>query len=110
VIPVANASLTAIAGGGFTDDYDLDATADGTVRWSGDAPAYLVRRRDERARGRTSDIVVDEFLVVDDELGKLVQDGDTVTFEFETVTENRQVSLVQRHPVAGTCRLTFETT
>lgn len=106
-IPVANATLTAISGGGLAEDYDTPASA-GSARWTGSVGAYVV---DELVRA-VSPGRVDELrktsIVLPAGIARKAQRGDALTFTYQGVDQTRTVGDIRITEVVGTARLTFE--
>lgn len=115
MLPASNATLTSIMGGGFTADYDQPATS-GTARWQGTVGVYVVEEiitvaSATRRAGEGADSVNEltrTYLVLDAELGRLVQTGDTLTYTLDGVTSTRVARNVRVTPIVSTARVTFE--
>ena len=105
VLPLVNATLTKIAGGGTTEDYDTAAGTD-TQRLAGSEDAYVVEDLlSEVSYGRL-DQVEFTLVVVLLAVGALVLRGDTISFDHAGQTRSRTVRAVEQRRLMGTVRLT----
>lgn len=104
MLPVTNAQLLTIAGGGPSEDYDTPAGAD-TIRWQGMTGIYVV---DELVRsygpGRVDDVRRTSF-VAPARAARGIASGDTVTFRYQDVEHVRTVQDVRITEIAGTARI-----
>jgi hypothetical protein len=116
-LPLTNATLTQIAGSGFSPDWDQGSGSD-TVRWTGSTPAYVtevMRAATESAgdplgRGKDAGLELSEFkvtrIVVDKDPGKLIKRGDTVTYNWGDINGlQRVVADAQTYELFGTTRV-----
>lgn len=106
-LPATNATLTELAGGGTSANYDQDASA-GTPTWSGSESAYLVEKLTSiyNAERGALDRVRQSYLVVPYELVAFAVLGGTATFtNGDGNSQTRTVQNVERHEIAGTARL-----
>ncbi len=112
MLPLTNATLTQIAGGGHTEDWDRGPGAD-LIRWSGAADAYVTEKSTttiitEGAKDVYPSLTEAKLtrIVVDSSVGNLVQKGDTITFTWNNQTGiQRQVDNTQTYTLFGTTRL-----
>ncbi|MBA3688474.1 MAG: hypothetical protein H0W81_06570 [Chloroflexi bacterium] len=82
-----NATLTAITPVATVADFDVAASG-GTPRFSGAAPATLRELIVERD-GLDQDELVQTHLEVDYAVGRLVERGDTLTYDFDGTSHSR---------------------
>lgn len=112
VLPsITNATLTAVAGAGLSDDYDLGATG-GSSKWSGEESVYFQRETERVERGGASDVIVGRSVVVSDELAVTWEIGDVLTVApvgegVQTLTV-RRVAPTRAPGMAGVVRLAVE--
>jgi hypothetical protein len=97
ILPFHNAYLTAIKGGGTSEDYDADEGA-GTPKWSGEAQAHVVEEVVEvpNAGGalnefRRTYVSVPSTVRPSPELTS----GDTIVFTKDGVTHERELRRVE---------------
>jgi hypothetical protein len=104
-LPAANATITRIAGGGVSEDFDRPAGPD-TVRWQGEADAYRSQRTEQVARVDTLDIVTTTTVVVPIDIAQLVQIGDTISLSTgDEMEQQMTVTQLRLNPLGGTGRL-----
>jgi hypothetical protein len=105
-LPLANARLTKVAGGGASEDFDQPAGA-AAAKWSGDEDAYLVEKLVNSVTPQGLDQLRQDYLVIPAGLAGNVTTDDQVTYlrASDNVTATRKVKQIENHPVAGTCRL-----
>ena len=91
-LPLTNATLTAVAGPGFTEDYDDPATA-GSSKWSGSEDVTFSEITERVQIGGESNTIVRRSLIVDSELAVSWAIGDVLTVTYDgaarTVTVRR---------------------
>jgi hypothetical protein len=108
---ITNATLSAVAGAGFSDDYDQSATA-GASKWTGSEPVYFQRETERVDAGGRSDVIVGRSVVVSDELAVTWEIGDvlTVTPLGESVQslKVRRVAPTRAPGLAGVVRLAVD--
>lgn len=104
--PLANATLTSIAGGGTSEDYDTGPGAD-TARWTGSVDAYLQERLEAQVAGQQLDAVDVSRLVVPLAEGLNARRGDTVTYSYGGETFSRTVQHLEQYRIFGTVSLWF---
>jgi hypothetical protein len=115
VIPVANATLTAIIGPGTSADWDVPATA-GTARWQGRHAAYVVDElvRDPGTRATVHAHEVTEIrktsVVINARLARLVKQGDKLQFTYQDTSQERTAANVRITEITGTARIVLENT
>jgi len=84
-LPQHNATLTAVASGGTSEDYDTPASGD-TPDWQGEADAWFHDRRTLStntggvAGSGEADLVRRTYLVVPAELAEVIEVGKSLTF------------------------------
>lgn len=107
VVPATNATLTSVAGGGTTEDYDQPAGTD-TTRWTGSTGIYVVEELLTQLRDGSS---VDELnhtrLYLPLDVGGVVQRGDTLTYD-RGGTQTRIARTVAVHDFVGLAVVTLE--
>jgi len=104
----SNAVLTKITAPGTSDDYDTPAGA-GTDRWTGSIDITV--RRDpivEVQGGQALDVVRSTRIEVPYDVGRLIQHGDTLTYDYEGREWDRAVDDVTRAPLTGRVRVELE--
>lgn len=107
-LPARNATLTRVAGAGYSEDYDQPASPD-TPRWEGAADALLAERVEETVNGRQVDELRVSTVVVPFDLARLVEINDTLTLIDRLGTERaRTVRQVRLNRFAGTGRVWLE--
>lgn len=94
-LPQRNATVTLVASGGTSEDYDVAAGAD-AAEWTGEADAWLHDKVELMSNGTGGrDLVRRTYLVVPGQLGRRIDSGDNVTFtpdnEAERTAEVRDV-------------------
>lgn len=90
-LPQRNAILTAIAGGGTTEDYDSPAGAD-DPKWEGEADAWVHdSARAGSDLGGGFNLVKTTWVVIPGELAPFVAMGDSVSLERDGVASTREV-------------------
>ena len=105
-VPLVNATLTQIAGGGSSEDYDSPAGAD-TARWSGTADAYVDEHMESQVTGQSLDAIDVTRLVVPLTPGSQAQRGDTVTYTYGGQTVSRTVQHMWQYWLFGTVAYFF---
>lgn len=110
-LPFRNATVIAIAGHGYSDDWDDSATA-GATTWTGTADAFLSDdRQNEYTDGRATTIVT-RSIVVPKDLPVTVGDTLTVRWRDSTVTATVRAVLRSEPPkgvgLSATTRLEIE--
>lgn len=111
MIPVRNATLTAVSAGGFAADYDQPAGT-GTIKWTGSERVYWseVTEREE-VTGRTTDLDLRRYLIVDEGLPVSWLTGDSVTVTYRDAVRSgtvRDVQVTTADGLSGVVRLTLE--
>jgi hypothetical protein len=114
LLPMANATLTAVAAAGESDDFDHAGGA-GPAKWTGAEGVYFHERTERITTGSDSSVVVTRSVVASSDLEVDWGEGDHLTFTLvETGDEHDAVvRAVQRtaFPGApGVVRLTLEDT
>jgi hypothetical protein len=108
---ITNATLSAVAGAGFSDDYDQSATA-GASKFAGEEPVYFGRTTERVEAAGRSDVIVGRSVVVSDELAVTWEIGDvlTVTPLGESVQslKVRRVAPTRAPGLAGVVRLAVD--
>lgn len=113
MLPQTNATLTQLAGGGGSEDFDQVAGVD-PARWSGSVDAYYQERRDRVYGDNITSVVLRRSLIVANSALPLdVEEGDTVTFRFRGQLRSGRVQLIERRDLVAagdvaTTRLTLE--
>lgn len=110
MLPHSNATLTKVAGGGTSEDYDAPAGAD-TQKWAGRVGVYVQERTERVTVQAGSDVIVGRVAVVPAGLPVTFEQGDTLTLDFRgaTVTETVRAIATRAMPgVLGTTRLVLE--
>lgn len=80
MIAQANATITAVAGGGASEDFRNDAGASPT-KWEGEAGAYYTERRTQRQTAEGLDVVIERRLIVETRNPSVVYaEGDDVVW------------------------------
>lgn len=90
-LPQANATLTAVKGGGFSEDYDTAAGAD-TTKWQGEADAWVhdtMALASDLAGGRN--LTTATYVVLPGGLAPKITAGDTLHLERDGVVSTREV-------------------
>lgn len=116
ILPVRNATILKIAGGGTSEDYDEPAGAD-TAKWEGRRDAQLLEQAlsdvepgPGRPGGSGSGAALDELvrtrLIFDAALATVVP-GDSVTFRHRGVVATREVLTVVTPEPLGTVHVTL---
>lgn len=101
---ITNATLTKVETAGFTDDYNLVATA-GAIKWTGTESVYWSEvtehvntgdggRRGRDQQQRVADIVVSRSVVVDSSLAVTFAIGDILTLTVDAVVQTGVVDRV----------------
>lgn len=109
-LPQSNATLTRVAGGGTSEDFDVPAGADAD-KWAGKMGVYVQERTERLTHDRASDVIVERVVVVPASLPVEFAQGDTLTLDRdgEVVTEDvRAVARRELPGVPGTVRLVLE--
>jgi hypothetical protein len=108
---ITNATLTAVAGAGFSDDYDQSATA-GASKFSGEEPVYFQRETERVEAGGRSDVIVGRSVVVSDSLSISWEIGDVLTVtplgEAQQSLKVRRVAPTRAPGLAGVVRLAVD--
>lgn len=105
VIPFTNATLTAIKGGGFSENYDQNESGD-TTRWSGSEPVYVGEER-LTEQGRRLEHTSRAYVAIPQSLGIAVKQGDAVFFTHKSQPKERAVDDIRDLDLAGVTRLYF---
>lgn len=105
-LPLINATLTRIVGGGSSEDYAAPAGAD-AARWEGAEDAYLREELLTVTAGERRDEVQATRLTVPLSPGELAKRGDSITYIHAGETATRTLRGVETFRVYGTVRLTF---
>lgn len=100
MLPQANALLTSIDAAGAPADFDQAAGAGSSV-WTGAEPAYYTERRERVVRGGNSDVELRRYLTIRSAIGRLLDTGQSVTFEHAGATVVGTVQLVEVSDFAG---------
>lgn len=103
-LPAANATITSVADGGFSEDYDATATA-GTAKWTGNEDCYVVEQIRTVLAPDGLNRLKTIYLVVPADLGATVESGDTVAYLKDGTSLTGVVWEVQVAKIAGTARL-----
>jgi hypothetical protein len=108
---ITNATLSAVAGAGFSDDYDQSATA-GASKWTGSESVYFQRETERVDAGGRSDVIVGRSVVVSDELAVTWEIGDVLTVtplgEAQQSLKVRRVAPTRAPGLAGVVRLAVD--
>jgi hypothetical protein len=105
-LPLVNATLTVIAGGGGDANYDTPAGAD-LPKWEGEEDAYVVEELVEVQRDDSVDELQRTSIVITAERADGVERGDTLTYSYRGQTHTREVRDLRVAVLAGTARLVF---
>lgn len=106
-LPVTNAALTRVEGGGTTEDYE-QAAGTAVTKFTGSVPAYVVLTESVRSEPDGRNRRKRSFIVVPFETTGLLELDDTLTFTYEGETLQRPVREILPHKVAGTTRVYLE--
>lgn len=106
MLPLVNATVTAITAPGSSEDYGSAGGA-GSTLFSGEAPAYVTQQMFQNANGEKLDQITVTRLVLNYNVGNLVQRGGTITFSTDGVVSTRIVRELQRYLLFGTTRVWF---
>jgi hypothetical protein len=108
---ITNATLFAVAGAGFSDDYELEETA-GASKWSGEEPVYFQRETERIEAVGRSDVIVGRSVVVSDEVAVTWEIGDVLTVtplgEAQVALKVRRVAPTRAPGLAGVVRLAVD--
>ena len=107
---ITNATLTAVAGAGFSDDYDDAATA-GASKWTGSEDVLYSTSMTEQNAAGTSDVIEARSLVVSDDLDVDFEIGDVLTWTYRGDTQSDSVQRIAPTTapgLAGVVRLVIE--
>jgi hypothetical protein len=108
---ITNATLSAVAGAGFSDDYDQSATA-GASKWTGSESVYFQRQTERVDAGGRSDVIVGRSVVVSDDLAVAWEIGDVLTVtplgEAQQTLKVRRVAPTRAPGLAGVVRLAVD--
>jgi hypothetical protein len=109
-LPVSNATLTRVQGGGGSEDYDTGPTG-GADKWAGATGVYVNDRTNRVTSAERSSVIVSRTVVVAAELRVDWQVGDTLSFTWRRIAEQGSVRAIEISAVPGlpgTVRLTLE--
>jgi hypothetical protein len=106
-IPYVNASLTAITAVGTSPDYD-DPGSPGTARWTGAQGVYVAEEVIETLSPGRVDEVKQTRIEIPYLIGKLVQRGDTLTYTYESASQQRKAGTITHAPLVGRVRVLVE--
>jgi hypothetical protein len=107
---ITNATLTAVTGAGFSDDYDDAATA-GASKWSGSEDVFYRTSAERIDAGGSSDVIVGRSLVVSDALAVDFEIGDVLSWTYRDEAQSatvRRVAPTTAPDLAGVVRLVIE--
>lgn len=113
ILPVRNATVLAISGGGASEDFDSPEGADSPL-WEGRSAATHVEETVTEpvpGSGTSSGIAVDEVIVtrlVFDGSLAAVRVGHEITYEHDGGTHTRKVAAITKPDVLGVVRVTLE--
>lgn len=114
LLPMANATLTAVAAAGESDDFDHVGGA-GASKWTGAVGVYFHERTERITTGSDSSVVVTRSVVASSDLDVDWAEGDhlALTLNFSGDEQAAVVRAVQRTAFPGApgiVRLTLEDT
>lgn len=96
-----NATLTKVAGQGFSADYDRDATA-GSTKWTGSEGVFWSESEAEISTGSNqTDIIVRRSLVVDSALEVTWATDDVVTVTYLGAAQTGIVQSIKKTTATG---------
>lgn len=103
-----NAVLTKITGTGTSGDYDVPESA-GPDRWTGQADITVRRDPIVEVQGAQAlNVVRTTRIEIPYDIGRLVQQNDTLTYTYEGTTWNRRVDDITRVQLTGRVRVELE--
>lgn len=105
-LPLVNATLERIAGGGTSEDYDTPAGTD-AERWAGEEDAYLREELLTVTIGERRDEVQATRVTVPLSPGELATRGDSITYTYADEQVTRTLRSIEVFRIYGTVRLTF---
>ncbi len=105
-LPLVNATLERIAGGGTSEDYDAPEGAD-SERWAGKMGVYLREEILTNVNGERRDEVKATRLTVPLALGDLTERGDSITYHYAGESVTRTVRNLEEFRIVGTATFTF---
>lgn len=105
VVPLANAQLLEVAGGGFSEDYRRQPASD-TPKWSGQVDAFLEERQNTKVGKDAKDELTASTLTIPAGLAD-VRRGDSVTYRHNGTSFTRRVQNLAQRELIGTTRLEF---
>jgi hypothetical protein len=108
VLVWSNGVLTKITGPGTSEDFDVPAGV-GAQRWAGAVDITI--RRDpivEVRNGQTLDVVRTTRIEIPYDVGRLIEQGDTLTYLYEEREWARAVDDITRVPLTGRVRVELE--
>lgn len=108
-LPETNGRLVSITGEGTSEDWDSAEGQEVATRWSGGRAVYVVEEA-VQLDGESLNEVTRTRIVMPVELGLLVSQGDTLTFDFRGETRTGHARDVQVHEVADEASVTLEET
>jgi hypothetical protein len=106
-LPQSNATVTLIAGGGFSEDYGVPDGAD-VERWRGARRCYVDESLVTTVVGEDVNEVTRTRLILAPEPGRQVKRGDKVTYRYNGEVSTRKVRDVAMHSVSGEVTLALE--
>ena len=103
MIPFANATLTEVREVTYTADFDRDAEpAAGVAKWSGTQPAYYRDTVERFTTGQGSDVLVVRELYLDSyDAAQMVEEGDTLHFDWAGLSKTGMARAVARRTLPG---------
>ncbi len=107
MLPWTNGTLTKITSVGTSGDFDVPS-APGTDRWTGSVGVTIRERSVETLSPGSVDLVKRTRMELPYEVGRLVVQGDTLTYSYEGVTHARPVDDVLRAELVGRVRVELE--
>lgn len=99
-----NATLSRVAGGGFSEDYGTVEGSD-TDRWTGSAAVRVHEKVEVVVLGDRADEVKSTQIVLPRTVGDLVQVGDALTYEWRGVTYTRKARDLRGNDISDTTRV-----
>jgi hypothetical protein len=106
-LPMANATLTKVEGGGFAEDYDRAKGGD-DPKWTGSEGVYFNEASERVSSGESTEIVIGRSVVVSSDLAVDWKQGDTLTLtrgEEEIVADVRRIKKTEYPGAPGVVRL-----
>jgi hypothetical protein len=103
-LPYVNSTLTAITAPGTTGDYEVPPVP-GADRWTGAVGVYVADELIQVESPGRVDEIIKTRLEIPYDVGKLVERGDTVTYQFEATSHTRVAQDLLHAPLVGRVRV-----